>query len=432
MKRYIPLLSLLSVLLSCFSCSQDDKIQMVSLGIEDIYYLPRMQAYKLSPAFTGKEYRWTIRTDNGTDSLVSADREYIFLAKDTGTYDMTFQIRDDHTPYTHDFRFVVMHEDVEYSPYLAKVYEYRPAPGQFVNTMPEYEAGNTAEEMRKKAQENISGTNDVMISLGGYGGYVVFGFDHTVMNVAGQNDFTILGNAFYSHVVEYEKRKGGSCEPGIVMVAFDKNQNGMPDDDEWYELAGSEYYKPETIKGYEITYSRPDENKVPVPDMSQMLSDVTYIPWKDNRGGTGYISKNIYYTQRYFPEWLPDKELTFQGSRLENNAIDESLAGRYYVLYSFPWGYVDNHPNDNKDLNGFDISRAVDKDGNKVHLAGVDFIKVYTAVNQYCGWLGETSTEIIRAQDLHIETAPSILPDPINAKMKAQYEEALKRISPNK
>lgn len=418
MKRY-PVIRLLYCLLALCSCTQD-KIPMVSLGIDDIYYLPRMKAYALNPAFTGDAYRWTMRTPAGTDSLLSTARDYIFLAKDTGTYDLTFQILDERTPYTHQFRFVVMHEEVEYSPYLAKVYEYRPAPGQFVNTMPEYEPGDTEETMRRKAEENISGTNDVMISLGGYGGYIVFGFDHTVMNVAGKKDFLILGNAFYSDLPDYQEKKGGSCEPGIVMVSFDENQNGVPDD-AWYELAGSEYYSPETVKDYRITYTRPDENKEPVPDMDQQMSDATYIAWQDNLGESGYIAKNIYHPQSYYPGWLPDDKLVFGGSRLKRNGMDESGTGRYFVLYSYPWGYVDNHPNDKKDLNSFDIGWAVDGGGNPVHLRGVDFVKVYTGVNQYCGWIGETSTEIIRAQDLHIETGQSVLPDPVRGKMKAQY-----------
>lgn len=74
------------------------------------------------------------------------------------------------------------------------------------------------------------------------------------------------------------------------MVSFDTNLNGLPDD-EWYELAGSEYYKPETIKNYRITYDRPDPNKIPEPDMGQQWSDATYVPWKDNQGNTGYIAK---------------------------------------------------------------------------------------------------------------------------------------------
>ena len=97
----------ISGFLAFLSCTQD-KIQMVSLGIDDVYYLPRMKTYLLSPAFTGDEYRWTLHR-NGTDSLVSTERSYIFLAKDTGTYQMTFEIIDKETPYKHDFRFEVMH-----------------------------------------------------------------------------------------------------------------------------------------------------------------------------------------------------------------------------------------------------------------------------------------------------------------------------------
>lgn len=406
---YMIVLLSLGVITSC----EGDKIQMVSLGIDDVYYLARMKAYALHPAFAGEEYRWTMRTASGQDSLLSMQRDYVFLAKNTGTYEMTFRIIDSKMPYTHRFRVVVMHEEVEYSPYISKVYEYRPAPGQFVNIMPEYEAGDTEESMRKKAEENISGTNDVMVSLGGYGGYIIFGFDHTVMNVKGEKDFMILGNAFYSDVKEYADKKGGSCEPGIVMVSFDENQNGFPDD-EWYELAGSEYDSAETVKNYRITYQRPDPGKIPVPDATRQWSDSTYIAWDDNTGHSGFMAKNIYHTQSYYPAWIDEGKMTFRGTKLQNNAVDESGSGHYYVLYSFPWGYVDNHPNSKRDLNSFDIDWAVDKEGHSVHLRGVDFIKVYTAVNQYCGWIGETSTEIIRAQDLHIDTGGKPLPDPLN------------------
>lgn len=63
-----------------------------------------------------------------------------------------------------------------------------------------------------------------MISLGGFGGYVVVGFDHTIENVTGERDFRVLGNAFYAEANPNPNvtRKGGSCEPGIVMVAYDK------------------------------------------------------------------------------------------------------------------------------------------------------------------------------------------------------------------
>ena len=37
------------------------------------------------------------------------------------------------------------------SPFVSKVYEYRPAPGQFVNELPEYESGDTYQSMLEKA-----------------------------------------------------------------------------------------------------------------------------------------------------------------------------------------------------------------------------------------------------------------------------------------
>lgn len=203
----------ISGFLAFLSCTQD-KIQMVSLGIDDVYYLPRMKTYLLSPAFTGDEYRWTLHR-NGTDSLVSTERSYIFLAKDTGTYQMTFEIIDKETPYKHDFRFEVMQEEIEYSPYLSKVYDFCPAPGQFVNTMPEYEEGDTKETILKKVEENISGTNDVMISLGGYGGYVIFGFDHTVINVKGKKDFMILGTLSIPTYRSIKRKREAVASPAL-------------------------------------------------------------------------------------------------------------------------------------------------------------------------------------------------------------------------
>jgi len=390
-----------AIIMTLSACNDD--IPALSLGLEEQYYLPRMKATRFMPAYTGEEYRWLMILPDGRDSLLSTEQYYTFIQKDEGTYNLRFEIIDKEF-FSHDFKVTVLHEQVEYSPYIAHVLEYRPAPGQFVNEMPIYEAGDTAESMRKKTEDCISGKGNAMISLGGYGGYVTFAFDHTVMNVKGEKDFLVEGNAFYA--LTDPDTKGGSCEPGIVMVAFDKNLNGIPDEDEWYELAGSEYYKPETIKHYEIRYSRPNPGKAPVPDESGVLSDLTYIPWTDNQGETGYVVKNIYHRQNYYPQWLDEDELIFSGTKLRDNAVDVSGNGSYWVLYAFDWGYVDNHPAANADLNSFDIGWAVDKDGNPVYLPGVDFIRVYTGQNQTCGWIGETSTEIAKAIDLHTSPQP--------------------------
>lgn len=411
-RNKIQIIGLLAgLMLSISSCSSD--IPLVSLGLDDVYLHTRMKVLSLKPEFTGQSYRWSMKTTDGRDSLLSTEKDYLFLVADTGIYYLTFEINDTENPVKHEMEVVVFNEQVAYSPYISSVLEYEPAPGQFVNMLPEYEEGDTEEDMRQKAEECISRTNKTLISLGGYGGFVTFKFDHTVINMSGKRDFTIMGNAFYAKTpsVLSSSIVGGSSEPGIVMVSFDANQNGLSDD-EWYELAGSEYNKTNTVKNYKIIYTKPDENKLATPDYTHSLSDTTYVKWTDNQSSQGYVSKNVFHTQSYYPQWITDTSISFTGTKLADNAVDTNGDGSYYFQKAYDWGYVDNHPNEaiNKDslnLSSFDIDWAVDKSGNKVHLRGIDFVRVYTALNQYCGWIGETSTEISQAQDLHIYVKPS-------------------------
>ena len=318
-------------------------------------------------------------------------------------------------------------------PWLTRVYEYRPAPGQFINTMPIARVGEPVDSVLSRCRAAICGRIDTvtttfhgqtitridtvwaesMISLGGYGGFVIVGFDHPVVNMH-TYDFEIQGNAFVSE----RESHGGSSEPGIVMVGVDVDGDGMPSDgDRWYELAGSEYNHPKTQHDYEITYYRPDESKQRTPSrVDPFLNDTTYIRWTSNDvdpdSTSGYMSRNTYHNQPYWPLWLQGEEtLTFSGSKLRCNAVD--LGGNegnsYYVQYFFDWGYVDNLPNysqlspDALHNPGFKIDWAVDEPGNHVNLTHIDFIKVYNGMNQYCGWTGETSTEVAAGIDFHPE-----------------------------
>lgn len=371
----------LFILMAAISCQPE--IPMVSLGIDDTYVIYRMKPLILHPQYTGERYEWR---DIPSDSLLSTGQDYIFCKADIGTYRISLSIIDSHNPIHQDITITVKEEEIAYSRYITKVYEYCPAPGQFINELPQYEEGNTAEDMARKAQDCISGTNNQLISLGGFGGYVTFGFDHSVVNVKGQYDFKIFGNAYYAPLnPRPDKGKGGSSEPGIVQVSFDRNQNGLPDD-QWYELSGSAYNHEDTKHHYQITYYHTDT-----------------VTWQDNYGETGTIPKNSFHRQDYYPKWIESNTLSFTGTRLPDNCLDVNGNGTYYLLYAFDWGYADNHPNDSTDLVSFDIDWAVDDNGNPVHLPCVDFIRVYTAENQVCGWLGETSTEITHAEDLHID-----------------------------
>ncbi len=288
------------------------------------------------------------------------------------------------------------------SPYIYKVYEYCPAPGQFVNELPKYENGDDANMMRLKAEEAIADNNQGMITLGGWGGYVVFGFDHMIENNPESKDFVVLGNAFYSNSnTSQNSRNGGSCEPGIICVSYDENGNGKPDDS-WYEIAGSEYNN--SIHDYQLTYYSPNPNHIATPDLNnKAIIDTTYIAWQDNKNQKGYMNQIAYHTQPYFPQWIADNSLTFNGTKLNDNFIDESGNGSYYVLYAYDYGYADNHPNNSEEAQ-IDIDWAVDETGNPANLPGIHFVKVYTGVHQQCGWIGETSTEVTGAIDLHLIT----------------------------
>ncbi|MGN0217270.1 MAG: cell surface protein, partial [Bacteroidaceae bacterium] len=146
---------LLYMLAALFLAACHDNVEDVSSGLNDYYYVERMKKLRLSPAYKGASYRWTMKTPDGRDSLLSAERTYIFLAEKEGTYGITFTLDDGMRGYKHSFPVVVLHEETEYSPYTARVYEYRPAPGQFVNTMPFYETGDTEETMRQKAEDDL-------------------------------------------------------------------------------------------------------------------------------------------------------------------------------------------------------------------------------------------------------------------------------------
>ncbi|MGL5681521.1 MAG: PKD domain-containing protein [Marinifilaceae bacterium] len=297
------------------------------------------------------------------------------------------------------------------TPYITKVIEFMPAVGQFVNQQPAYEEGDTQETMNQKVLELIGHNKGELVSLGGYGGYVIVGFDHTIQNVKGKRDFRVLGNAFFSAGGNNGMLNSGSCEPGIIMVAYDANQNGIADNDEWYEIAGSAHIDPTAevwyqasadagnnvnlYSNYEITYHRPTN------EPSNSAEWNTYIRWEDNQGNSGYKTKNEFHRQPYFPQWITADKLTFKGTCLPQNGIDKSGQGTFYVLHKFHYGYADNDINTGTEA-AIDIDWAVNANGERVNLPGVDFIKVYTGVNQENGWTGECSTEISGIEDLHL------------------------------
>lgn len=272
-----------------------------------------------------------------------------------------------------------------------KVYEYCPAPGQFINeTKTGGFVGNemTHEQAIAYAEERLKPGN-IWVSLGGFGGYIVVGFDHSIENKGGFNgyDFSVTGNQFK-----------GSSEPGIVWVMQDVNGNGEPDD-EWYELKGSETGNEETIQDYAVTYYRPAG-----PGMK--------VEWTDMNGKTGSVDYLIEYHSQafYYPNWIKEDSYTLKGTCLKARNVQDPVSG-FWDNQSFDWGYADNFGQDKADGENadagplqtyFKISNAIHRDGSPAELKYIDFIKVQTGTNAKSGWLGEQSTEVLSFEDKNI------------------------------
>ena len=293
-----------------------------------------------------------------------------------------------------------------------KILEYRPAPGQFINTLPTWEDGMTNADILKACEEQLADGNPVC--LGGFGGYITFGFSQPIDNKRG-SDLRILGNAFYAlnDPIYGSATIGGSIEPGIVYAGV----GSSPETAEWYELAGSEYYTTERHNA-SITYYRPaaeqGDHKQPYSTCDQYIrfSASWTEPDGTPRDTTGYMMKNAYHTQTYYPAWEQSDELTFHGSQLPDNAVNYGGDGsdpanpQNWISYRYAkdaYGYADAAPYNDPMYNTFDLDWAVDAQGNPVQLDHADFIRVQTGVLQQCGWIGEQSTEIAAIENLHLQ-----------------------------
>ena len=322
----------------------------------------------------GDELRLAPRYENGDEATFSWSIEgvelgneptYTFTAQSKGTTKLLLTVSNISGSDNREFNITVIDKFM--------VYDYTPAPGQFIG---ELKTGGfdgtetTHEDAIAYAESRL--TDEKFVSLGAFGGYIVVGFDRIVENSEGY-DFSIGGNSF-----------DGSSEPGVVWVMQDENGDGEPNDT-WYELSGSETGKAETIQNYTVTYYRPEASKMDVQ-------------WSDNMGGSGVVEylEDFHNQNSYYPTWIEADSYTLRGTLLKSRSYDSSGNGSKWVNPAFDWGYADNAStvdNLNRE-NLFEISNAIDEQGNAIALEYIDFIKVQSAIQQQCGWIGEVSTEV--------------------------------------
>ncbi|MBW8686827.1 hypothetical protein [Chitinophaga rhizophila] len=378
--RIQNLLLLVILVIFLFSCSKDeiggDHPGTVTISFKNDTVIGLNQTVTIEAVYTGSAaitHRWTVN-----DSLYATTARLVFKPPVAGLYTITYSGKIGEVTYT-EFLKVTAEPKIRpvtdtSSRFISRVYEYLPAPGQFMG-----ESAGSLDGAR-----SIIGDRTGLLSLGSFGGYVIFGFDHSIVNQAGA-DLAIYGNPLPA--------PRDWSEPGIVLVSRDENENGLPDDT-WYELAGSEYKNASTIRNYSITYYNP--------------RGMVNVPWKDNMGNTGVVEINEFHQHSYYPAFVANQDsLTFTGSRLPATFGEQD---GIYINRAFAWGYADNYATDaTKDpyavnrYNVFDLSWAVDRNGTVVSLRAIDFVKVYTGQNNKgYNLMGEVSTEISGAADLNM------------------------------
>lgn len=255
---------------------------------------------------------------------------------------------------------------------INRVYDFIPAPGQFVGQC----TATTQDQANDWAKSQFSA--GAYVSLGGFGGYIVVGFDHSIDNKVNDYDFGIEGNSF-----------AGSSEPAVVWVMQDENGDGLPNDT-WYELKGSEAGKPGTRQNYALTYFKPKSAGMPVA-------------WSDTLGNSGTLDLRPSY-----PSWIKTASYKLRGTCLIAKNTQDPVSGNW-TNADYEWGYADNfgsdllsadaYPEAKRGHNYFKVENAVAVNGSSVNLQYIDFIKVQVGVNAQSGWLGEISTEVLGFSD---------------------------------
>ncbi len=236
--------------------------------------------------------------------------------------------------------------------------------------------GTTLNGTTPKVVSGFAGTG---MSLGAAGGYAEYD-----MNVENSDrnkygvDFIVYGNAF-----------NGNPEAGSVKVYGTPAGSNTPG---WYELAGSLYYKDETLRNVNVSYKNDGGTlkykvtKGDVANPSQVLKGWTpfggstnWLPTAEKynrvKGNVDDVIANLGNAD--------NTEVTYGGVTLVRDTdTNADYAFGYFDIASN--GASNNVPvnpylSTNVGANGFDISWAVDGNGEPVNLAEISKIRVYTS-----------------------------------------------------
>jgi hypothetical protein len=393
---HLLLIAFAAVFTGCSSNDDKPEQKLIAITLQDKYETPTFSILNIpaSAEVTSPVYEWVLTKNpfNQTkDSIVGNAKDLRFVAVYPGAYELTLNVLSGDKKGSKKTIVNVTNEVKNYSPYITSLFDFDPAPGMFANDL--YKVGFKKEDILRTALGRINETSvGYQLDLGGFGGSIIVGFDHTVVNVPGQSDFKVYGGDLSD--------KENPPAPGLIYVAYDKNGNGKPDDDEWYEIIGSQHTKANTIKNFKITYHKKAAGApVVVGGPNDMFSDREHIFCENNSPESYYMPRSK-SRKEYYPLWASQAAVTYEGIKLNVDFV--TARPGQAILWNFTppqWGYANAV---NPDI---DIDWAVDKNGNKANLPGINFIKVVNCVSEPMGLCHQQSsmaTKFAGAADLHL------------------------------
>lgn len=402
MNKYIKYSLYLLVISVLYCCSNDDsKPDPVmpepvlpafwAIKLESNFATARYNVVVIEPEISIEnannsdvKYKWTIKVSGkdgvAKDSIIGDTKTLNFIMPKSGVYDVDLAVTLDKLTKQASTKVTVSETGLSYNSKALSIIDYLPAP---CFSLDDYQFVTKAEVLE---QIKLDLDDESSVPLGTFGGYIVVGFDHTVINAYDKRDFTI----------QMSTASSSKLSPVSVYVAYDANKNGIADENEWYEIAGSEYHKSTTVKNYEVTYHKPDPNKAPVAGTADWQYDKEYLKWTDNKNATATITKTKKWRRyNYYPQWMGDS-YTLKGTKLNIPVKDVSDGtGINFNIGTFDWGYAGI-----KDPS-IDISWAVDANGKKVNLPGIDFVKVYVSTFVELASLDLLTNYFEKAEDIN-------------------------------
>lgn len=346
----------------------------------------------------GATFEWTMEVD-GVTSIPCREADFNFITLAKGDYKLTLKATlPGGKELIVETTVAVTEPEEEYSPFPSRIIDLCPAPGQNLAAL-----GNTKDEALNYMYNQLKGGRGNAY-LGAFGAYVVVGFDHTIMNRPGFCDFTT-------------KYGGMNISPSVIWVAYDANGNDMPDDDEWFEIKGSEHGGENDLGISSYTYQ--------TTKTEATSTAVAGFPWTRVDGKTGAVTTGAVIDSHQRANdptsskimtvlvvpWITSETYTLSGRELKPKIKPNDT---FLTALPFDWGYAASQPNNNKKA-AIDIDWAVDANGNSVHLPGVDFIKVVNAIQGMRPMMGEyryqvTSIECLHTQTVEITTEEAQMP----------------------